>query len=146
MRSERLVNESHCHVMWSFRTLLCRSRSDNLLNSHTYFGCVNPLCQQWADCPTSGKTTLTQKQRHLTVWRREACPPLCLERAAGWVQGPGDKASHLGSLVCLLSGCKTTKRGQGGFTDLLYHAPKPLCVTSLHFHFSTSLMQIGTLR
>lgn len=89
MRSEKPINKSNCHVMQSFRTLLCKSISKNLLNSPIYFGCVNPLqCQApvlsgQTNRRASGKMTLTQTQRHLTVWRREACPPLCLARAAG---------------------------------------------------------------
>lgn len=87
------------------------------------------------------KRTLTQKQRHPTVWRREACPPLCPERAAGWFQGPGDTASHWGSSVCLLFGCRVRKHEDEDFsrhTDLLYHAAKPIRMFQfLHFQYST---------
>lgn len=49
---------------------------------------------------------LTQKQKRRTVWRREACPLLCPRRVAGWARGPGGRASHWGSAVCLLAGWK----------------------------------------
>lgn len=61
----------------------------------------------------AAQVTLTRKRRHLTVWRREACPPLCLATAAGWAPGPSDTASRLGSGVCLHGGCKTSKCGRG---------------------------------
>lgn len=32
MRSEKPINGSNCHVVWSFRTLLCKSVSKNQLN------------------------------------------------------------------------------------------------------------------
>ena len=96
----------------------------------------------------SGRRTLTQKQRHLTVWRREACPPLCLERAAGWFLGPGDTASRWGSSVCLLSGCTTRKHAEG-FVRVWWFAVS-CCqvikyVTWLHFHHSALSLQIAKI-
>lgn len=133
---------------------------ENLLNSHTFFGFVNSLCQQWLwlhQAPilsgqtyrrASGRRTLTQKQRHLTVWRREACLPLCLERAAGWFLGPGDTASRWGSSVCLLSGCTTRKHAEG-FVRVWWFAVS-CCqvikyVTWLHFHHSALSLQMAKI-
>ena len=126
---------------------------ENLLNSHTFLwfcksslSTVTLIAKHQALVLSgqtykraSGRRTLTQKQRHLTVWRREACPPLCLERAAGWFLGPGDTASRWGSSVCLPSGCTTRKHAEG-FVRVWWFAVS-CCqvikyVTWLHFHHS----------
>lgn len=63
-------------------------------------------------CPKKTPKKPTQTQKHQTAWRREACPPRCRRRVAEWAQGPGDRASHLGSAACLLSCCKNTSLPQ----------------------------------
>lgn len=135
---------------------------ENLLNSHTFLwfcksslSTVTLIAKHQALVLSgqtykraSGRRTLTQKQRHLTVWRREACPPLCLERAAGWFLGPGDTASRWGSSVCLPSGCTTRKHAEG-FVRVWWFAVS-CCqvikyVTWLHFHHSALSLQITKL-
>lgn len=56
------------------------------------------LCAIW------DVAVLTRKQRHLTVWRKAACPPLFQGRAERLFQEPGDKAIHWGFSVCPLYG------------------------------------------
>lgn len=91
------------HERSTKRVLRCESCTQNgwsLISKGSTEAC------SWYFCSLFQKEWLTQKQKRRTVWRREACPLLCPRRVAGWARGPGDRASHWGSAVCLLAGWK----------------------------------------
>lgn len=88
---------------WCIVSMTSQCFSKN--SSHPYSTVKHPAKNKWK----WNKLKLTQTQKHRTVWRREACPPPCRRRVAGWVRGPGDRASHSGSAACLLSCCRRTR-------------------------------------